>query len=110
MSRTQGRVNRTQGRGRKMQKRFFGDGTLTLREAEGAWRMLRKLPLSDCCSDLVLNGALWRCGNAELAQDQDQAYGNAGKDGKDGKEGRVRVVRRCKWRDWPHFIFREAQP
>ena len=68
MSRTQGRVNRTHGRmsrtvgrGRKMQKSFFGDGTLTLREAEGAWRMLRKLPLSDCCSDLVLNGALWRC-------------------------------------------------
>ena len=93
-----------------MQKRFFGDETLGLREAEEAWRMLRKLPLSDCCSDLVLNGALWRCGNAELAQDQDEAYGNDGKDGKDGKEGRVRVVRRCKWRDWPHFIFREAQP
>ena len=110
MSRTQGRVNRTGGRGRKMQKSFFGDGTLTLREAEGAWRMLRKLPLSAFYSDLVLNGALWRCGNAELAQDQDQAYGNAGKDGKDGKEGRVRLVRRCKWRDWPHFIFREVQP
>ena len=104
MSRTQGRMSRTQGRGRKMQKRFFGDGTLTLREAEEAWRMLRKLPLSGCCSDLVLNGALWRCGSAEVAQDQDEAYGN---DGKDGKEGRVR---RCKWRDWPHFIFREVQP
>ena len=94
-------MSRTQGRGRKMQKRFFGDGTLTLREAEEAWRMLRKLPLSACCSDLVLNGALWRCGSAEVAQDQDEAYG------KDGKEGRVR---RCKWRDWPHFIFREVQP
>ena len=90
-----------------MQKRFFGDGTLTLREAEEAWRMLRKLPLSACCSDLVLNGALWRCGSAEVAQDQDEAYGKDGNDGKDGKEGRVR---RCKWHDWPHFIFREVQP
>lgn len=55
---------------------------------------------------LLRFGFEWRvvalcCGKAELAQDQDEAYG------KDGKEGRVR---RCKWRDWPHFIFREAQP
>ena len=94
-------MSRAQGRGWKMQKRFLGDGTLMLREAEEAWRMLRKLPLSACCSDLVLNGALWHCGNAEVAQDQDEAYG------KDGKEGRVR---RCKWRDWPHFISRKVQP
>ena len=64
---------------------------------------------------LLRFGFGWRvvalcCGKAEVAQDQDEAYGKDGKDGKDGKEGRGRVVRRCKWRDWPHFIFREAQP
>ena len=106
MSRTQERVNKTQGRGRKMQKRFFWGRDA---DAEGGGGGVEDAEEAATQRLLLRFGFEWRvvalcCGKAELAQDQDEAYG------KDGKEGRVRVVRRCKWRDWPHFIFREAQP